>query len=523
MRKVLSGIVVIIVLVIVFLLAAPIYYGKQAQFFINKAVSSANQNYGKYGVHASVESYQRSWYTSTAVVDVAIDNAKLKAFYKKYVDTNFNLQHSVIYREVLTVSHGPVLYHFMSHNPLSAAYVTGYVELPADLERRLQLTASVLTFGGSISYAGVFTGNVDMPAFFYNSPQVTLKFQGLSFLGSMSSDLSHFAGHYTIQPLMLDLKNANQNAGLKIILSVIKTHFDFQRTPMGLWVGYTQSNLQSDKIILTTVSAQKTDHNVVQYNDVSTSTKLALVDNGYSFNYNTTIGSYQAFSRFKATNIKMNFDVNNLNAMVAQTIQELVLQRLSVGALQPDQVTLNEVTGLLPKLITNKTTVKINEISFDLPKGSVAVQGEFSWPGYEAGMPVFAMAMITHASLNVSAGKELVDQAIAQANKIAQEQAQATAAVSLPMMEPGPVILPAAKQGQPAITPAAVKPVVVKPTAAAPLSDIPPAYLGELTEASGLFQFCLAQGYISEVNHQYTTTLNYAAGNFTANGKQVKM
>ena len=103
MRKVLLGFLVIIVLIVIFLLASPVYYGKQAQFFIDKAVSSTNQNYGKYGVQASVKSYQRGWYSSTAIIDVAVDNAKAKEFYKRYLNPQYDIRQPLVYKEVLTV------------------------------------------------------------------------------------------------------------------------------------------------------------------------------------------------------------------------------------------------------------------------------------------------------------------------------------------------------------------------------------------------------------------------------------
>lgn len=520
MRKLLGTILIVVLLVVIFLLASPVYYGKQAQFFINKAVTNANQHYGKYGADVSVVNYHRSWYTSTAVLDVTISNMKLKKWYKQYINPKFNLQTSLVYKEVLTVSHGPIMYHYIGGNPFSAAYLEGIVELPLDLKQRLGLTAPILVFKGSISYAGVFTGNVDMPAFAYDSPEMALKFKGLSFMGSMSSDLSHFAGDYTVQPVNVNFENMKEKTDVQVSTSPVQAQFDFTRTPMGLWVGDAKSATPHELFRYTTMEDHKPHRFVVRYEGVLTHVSLALVNNHYSVSYHTSMAGYQAFSKVKVTHVKVNVEVNNLNASVAESLQELILRSVSTGDVQFDKVLTRDTMHLLPRLITNKTMVNIKDISFDLPKGSVKINGQFAWPSYEPGMPLVTMGMITHASLNVSVGKALLDQVIAEANQIAKEQAakeEAAVKPSLPVMEPGPVLLSADHKPLAAVP---VKKELAKKTA--PESAVSP-YLNELSEADGFLKFCLMQGYVVEKDNAYEARLKYAADILTANGKQVRL
>lgn len=497
MRKFIGFIVVVIVLIVIFLLASPVYYGKTAERVAKQMVANTNKDYGKYGVHAVLQGYQRHWYSSTAEVLVTVNSAAAKLFYKKNIDPNFDLKQPIRFHEMLSISHGPVIYASHAHGRFAAAYVRGFVVGPKVMRERLHLSQPIVHYAGRLSYRGVFTGSIIVSPIVYDSPNNSTRYGGVTIYARITPNLDSITGTSLTQSM---ISKSNKNSGLAVI-SGMHSQFDLHKTPSGLWVGKSTGAVGSVKLFVPGGPMPL----YVIYKDYHPSLSLKKIGDAYSISLGAKMASLTYEKGKTVRDLDFVLNINNLNASVFKRIQDAVLA-VAFDPEQHQQTWLfNTLVAQTPKLLTNKTNIALKNLSVQLPNGQIRLSADLRFPNLKPGMPVFGLLMAADADLNIMAAQKVVDYYVNMANQkmnayqaekqkevatevaktriAAESAAHGKAHKTLPTMEPGPVL--------------------------------PPQNTIQRT-----FESYLQKGWIQKIKGNYHTHIQYQAGRIIANGHQ---
>lgn len=503
MRKLVRFILLIAVLVAIFLLVSPIYYGKRTEFFVKKMVRSMNQQYNKVGVNATVQSYQRSWYSSKVVVNVSINNPKFNAAYKKFFDPAFTAKKPFAYQEVIEVSHGPVVYRHV-RSLFSAAYLKGHITLPKVVRERLHLTKPFARYAGSIGYRGTFSGQFKMAPVRFASKYLSFETHGVVYRGKIDAALNHFSGKSLAQPMSLHVQYKGLDEKIHLT-GVGHTHFNLSRAPVGLWVGSIHAKLPHESLVIKAPGSKNAMTST--YSGLSERLEATLLHNQYTLGFDARVKHFEGYGVQSVKNIRFDWRANNMNATVFKQFQDLFMQSIVQYGDKGTDAVGKKLAEIGPKLLTKQSSFEIRHLTFTLPKGTVALNAKTATPGYKSGMPVFEMLGLLHASLHVSADRSLVDYYLQLARKIYQ----AKLAERFPVMAPGPAI-PKSNTGKKPLS--VSSPVKRRPKLASKIKF--------LIRADKLFKYALKKGYISLKDGRYVTTLVKTPSGLTANGKRIK-
>lgn len=504
MRKIIYAIMIIIALVIIFLLASPVYYGKCTKHFMRQAIVHANRQYAPYRIKVRLVSFKRRWYSSDAVVEVSVNNLAFKKFYKKYIDPNFNLKQAFTYKEIMRVEHGPVIYHSTNGLSFSAASLQGYAQIPAALKRKLHLSQPLLSFAGTVSYRGAFRGNIIMAPIHYHSKLGTFDWQGVAFHGRVGAALKSIKGSYVNQAINAHI-NASKSDALAqdviVQLSPSTTQLNMQRHAGNLWTGSMNTFIKEEKVLIHDRSSKRNAITESRYQGVSSHVVLSLQKKQYNIDYHVAVKSLLFGGKYHANNIDAHVIFHALDANTLIALQKMAIKELSVQGKSASHSVLDALNKEAVKLITPQTKVEFKNFSIDFPQGNFKQQAAFSWPQASAQQTFSTLMFGIKVDAHVSVAKSLVDYIVKQIDAAAKQYQPKPKPLPL---EPGPVML-----GKKAAAPA-------KPSPSA-------AYKAYADQAQSMLAALVSQGYIILQQGYYSSKINYSLGQLIANGKKIQL
>jgi len=243
-----SGSIILVIVLIV--LIAPYFLGLAAQKSIKKVVANLPK---QDGISVQIKSYDRDWFTSKALIQVALDpNASPQAVWQYQIQNKGQLPPKFYLNITTNIWHGPFIFakdlQNKWHFSVGRALAIGQIQIP-NAERQLMLAKyNINTANNQESLFISLMGDMNLDL---QLPNLTIA----KVDGSRDFALSGLTLNYTVSP---DVKSQVGNMHVKQItfknqdnviqVNDIKHQFDLKRDMSHLWTG--KANLSVDEIKL---------------------------------------------------------------------------------------------------------------------------------------------------------------------------------------------------------------------------------------------------------------------------------
>jgi len=371
------------------------------------------------GVFAGIESYNRGWFSSTAMIDwkLHVPERLVKTSdgqTQTIAAQNYNM------KMPLTIKHGPVIF---SENGVKfgLGYASTDLALPAQYNEQFNnaftsdSTKPKLDLALFVSYFNNSNVEMGVPAFKLISKQGgQFDWLGMNSSTYVTSNADKINGGVAIDGMLFTQKDVKATVGK------IKTDYDLRKTDSGLYLGEASINMPS--IVVT--QAEKTQF---ELNDFDMNTSSDINDDLFSSHFKTSVGKIQANDKtYGPGNLEMS--IRNLDATVLGRINQQV-QVAQNGNDQEKQQAMMAMLPDVPKLFSRGAEFEISELSFTMPQGTIEGSMFISLPKGENNNPLELIGKI-HGVSKLKVPVDVLQLAMNEANKqraaTAQPAAQAT-------------------------------------------------------------------------------------------------
>jgi len=471
---------IVVGIIVAVLLAAPFAIGMMTENALRQQLEVYDQNPT---VSTSVESYERSWFSSRAELDLRLSENYLALVEAQLSGQAQNPAIEMI-RDfsvpiIVEISHGPLI--LKNGVTLGTSKIKAYVDPewePAQLAQQLLRIPYLFEFRGRGGFGTGFRFEGEIPPFDNAFGDISYAFSGLDFSGVMHNRDTGFEAEIEsaslqspVQSLLLEAVNLDGN-------------YDYREGMVTLSNGAVSiGRLAASNPLLGAAPIFSLE---------GLSTEVAMSDNDDATHVDTQmiyqVTSLAALGVFSISDATLGIHLEHIDAEALLNLQNL-LSALPSGADQEQMLTI--MMPSFDRIVAGNPVVSLDPVQFSMPEGSLSATMSLSInpsalpTGQVADLmnPLFAMLAV-NAVLDLSVSKTLME---------------------------------------------ALGPLLIGPQLAAQTGPngepIPPEQIAAMADAQlGLMLTGLtAQGLIADDGETYSTSIEFAGGAATANGQPIPL
>ncbi|MGQ3891622.1 YdgA family protein [Legionella sp. CNM-4043-24] len=380
------------------------------------------------GVFASIDSYNRGWFSSTATLDWKLHVPERLV---KSADGQSETVPAQDYsmKMPLTILHGPFIFS-KSGVKFGLGYASTDLELPAQYTEQFnnlftsESTRPKMDLSLFVNYFNSSDVEMAVPSFKLIAKQGgEFDWMGMTSNTFVTSNADKIEGGMNVTGMLFTQKD------IKATLGKVETEYKLRKTDSGLYLGEASVSIPS--IVVTQNGQTQFEMNSFDLNSSSD-----ISDDLFSSHFKTSIGKIQANGKtFGPGNLEIS--VRNLDATVLARINEQVT-KAQQGTDQEKQQALMAILPDVPKLFSRGAEFEVSDLSFTMPQGTVEGTLFVSLPKGDSANP-FELITKIHGVSKLKVPVEVVQLAMNEANRqraAAQQGAAPAADASAPAATP---------------------------------------------------------------------------------------
>lgn len=485
MKKIIGLVVILAALV----LGGYYALGYVTERTIKKNIGVMNQSNG---LSVDITQYHRHWFTSEAVANIQIHVAE-------HVIENAEGKPTTIAAQVyplsipVTIYHGPMSYT-RSGLVFGIGYAEGHLNLPEGMIEKYTMpldsksTRPEVNFSAHVSYLNKLGFEVAIPAFKLVAKEgnAEANWLGMTSHTSVSSDLNHINGSFTLQGLQLAKDK------VKLVSGQVVSNYGLHLSDEGLYLGKATVSIPS--VVVTKEGAPLFE--LDKFDALSDSeTQKDLFKSSFKLSLEKFFTNGKTYGPGL-----LEVSIENLDAKVLATINAQSNKMKSVVGAERQQVMFAMISEL-PNLLGKGAVLNVSTLKLVFPEGVMSGHVKVALPAGETNNPfqmIQKMVGEGKIQLPTSLVKGLLIQSIEQ-KAVAQSSPQSA---MMPELKNDKITTSAVEK--PAIQPAVISPALVQSA-----TDEAEKRLAAMVKAKVLV----------ELDNDYVVELNLENGQLKINGQ----
>ena len=492
MKKIIGLVVVLAALV----LGGYYALGYVTERTIKKNMGVMNQSNG---LSVDITQYHRHWFSSEAVANIQIHVAEHVIENAEGKPTTIAAQEYALSVPV-TIYHGPMSFTG-SGLVFGIGYAEGHLNLPEGMIEKYTMPLDAkskqpeIKFSAHVSYLNKLGFEVAIPAFKLVAKEGNAEadWLGMTSHTSVSSDLNHIDGRFTLQGIQLAKDK------VKLVSGSVVSNYALHLSNEGLYLGKATVSVPS--VVVTKDGAPLFELNKLDVTSDS-DTQKDLFKSSFKLSLEKFFTNGKAYGPGL-----LEVSIENLDAKVLATINaQSNKMKAAVGA-ERQQVMFAMISEL-PNLLGQGAVLNVSTLKLVFPEGDMSGHVKVALPAGETNNP-FQMIQKMEGEGKIQLPASLVRGMLIRS--IEQK--------SLAQSSPQGAVMPQLKNDKTATPPPAVGTVAVEPPVTQPAVVSPALVQSATDEADKRLAAMVKAKLLVELDKDYVVELNLEKGQLKINGQ----